>query len=77
MEKTLKVEDGKVFNRKHRIASLMLGRVNKIIKETQKAWVKFLGENRGFFTSSATKIDTVDTSVEGKGKGIMGTSPSV
>ena len=77
MEKTLEVVDIKVFNRKHRITSLMLGRVNEIIKETQKAWVKFFGENKGFFTSLETKIDTIDTPVEGKGKGIMGTSPSI
>lgn len=76
MEKTLEVADRKVFNSKHRITSLMLGRVNEIIKKNKKAWVKFLGENRGFFTSLETEIDIVDTPLEGKGKGIMGTSPT-
>lgn len=77
MDKTIEATDRKVFNRKHTITSLMLGRVNEIIKETQKALVNFLGENRGFFTSPETKTDTVDTPVEGKRKGIMDTSPLV
>lgn len=76
-KKTIEAADRKVFNSKHRITSLMLGRMNEIIKETQKTWIKFLGENRGFFTSLETKIDTVDTPVEGKGKEIMGTPPSI
>lgn len=55
----------------------MLGRVNEIIKETQKAWINFLGEHRELFTSLEIKRDTVDTPVEGKGKWIMGSSPLV
>lgn len=38
---------------------------------------KFLKENRGFITSSKIKTDTVYTLVEGKGKDIMDTSPSI
>lgn len=55
----------------------MLGRVNEIVKETHKAWVKFFEENHGFYTSSEPKKDTADILVEGKGKGIMVTSPSI
>lgn len=77
MEKTIEVVDRKVFNSKHRITSLMLGRMNEVIKETQKAWIKFLGEHRGFFTSPETKKKIVDTSIEGKGKGVMGTPSTI
>lgn len=77
MERTLEVENIKVFNRKHRITSVMLGRVKEIIKDIEKEWVKFFGENRGLFTSPKSNSKILDTLVEGKGKGIMGTTPSI
>lgn len=55
----------------------MLGRMNEVIKETRKDWIKFFRKHRGFFTSPETKTNIVATLVEGKGKGIMGTPPSI
>lgn len=77
MDRTLEVANRNIFHNKHRIVSLMLGKVNEIVNETHKAWVKFFAANHGFHTSSEPKIDTKDIMVEGKGKGIMGTSPSI
>ncbi|XP_059072498.1 uncharacterized protein LOC131873613 [Cryptomeria japonica] len=77
LDRTLEVADKKIFHSKHRIVSLMLGRVNDTISETHKAWVQFFAENPGFYTSPKAKTDTTDIPVEGKGKGIMGTSSTI
>lgn len=77
LDKTLEVVDKKIFHNKHTIVSLMLGRVDEIVTETHKAWVQFFATNPGFYTSPEVKTDTTDIPVEGKGKGIVGTSPSI
>lgn len=52
--------------------SLMVGRVNEIVKETHEAWVKFFVDNLGFLTSPKVlpKSDILDIPVDARGKGI-------
>lgn len=40
-----------IFRSRHRHISLMVGRVNEIVKETYEAWVKLFVDKPGFFTS--------------------------
>lgn len=79
LDMTLEVANRTIFRRKHRIISLMGGRVNEIISETHKAWVQFFVDNLGFFSSpkANTKIDTTNILAEEKGKGVVDAPPTI
>lgn len=74
---TPEIADIKIFQSKHRIVIIMLGMVNEIINETHKVWVQLFAEKPSFYTLSKLETIGTDISVEGKGKGIVGTSSTI
>lgn len=52
----------------------MVGRVNEIVKKTHETWVKFFVDKPYFLTPPVfpPKSSIQDTSIDGKGKGILG-----
>lgn len=65
---TLEIPNRKIFHSKHKIINLILGRVNEIVKETHKAWVKFFAANHGFYTSLKPNTNTQTSPLKGKVK---------
>lgn len=79
MQECLEFANKTIFRSRHRHISLMVGKVNEIVKETHEAWVNFLVDKPGFFTSPdiPPKSDIPNIPVDAKGKGILGGDPPV